>query len=311
MEYKDYYKILGVSKNATQAEIKKSYRKLALKHHPDKNKGNKESEEKFKAISEANEVLSNKEKRKQYDEIGSNWKQHEYANQAGNANYSNQQGRDPRGSYSQANYEDMFGGQGGFSDFFEQFFGGNFNNYKQSGRSPQFKGQDYESKLNISLQEAYSGTSRLLTINDDQKLKINVKPGVKSGQILRVKGKGGKGSDESKSGDIFLKIEVLPDKVFKRKANNLYSDLNIDLYKAILGGKAKLQTLKGFINITIPKNTQNGKTLRLKGLGMPEYNKKDSFGDLFVKMNISIPEKLSEKEIELFKELEKIHTSKS
>ncbi|MBI9036940.1 MAG: J domain-containing protein [Bacteroidales bacterium] len=306
MEYKDYYKILGVSKNATQSEIKKAYRKLALKHHPDKNKGNKESEEKFKAISEANEVLSSPEKRKQYDEIGANWKQ-EYANRA----YSNQQGQDQRGYYSQANYDDMFGGQGGFSDFFEQFFGGNFNNYKQSGRSPQFKGQDYESQLNISLQEAYSGTSRLLNINEGQKLKINVKPGVKTGQILRVKGKGGKGSDESKSGDIFLKIEVLPDKVFKRKADNLYTDLNIDLYKAILGGKARLQTLKGFINITIPKNTQNGKTLRLKGLGMPEYNKNDSFGDLFVKMNISIPEKLSEKEIDLFKELEKIHTSKS
>ncbi len=307
MEYKDYYKILGVSKTATQDEIKKAYRKLALKHHPDKNAGNKEAEEKFKAISEANEVLSNPEKRKQYDEIGANWKQYEYANQA----RSSQQGQDQRQYYSQANYEDMFGGQGGFSDFFEQFFGGNFNNYKQSGRSAQFKGQDYESQLNITLQEAYSGTSRLLNINDGQKLKINVRPGVKTGQILRVKGKGGKGSDESKSGDIFLKIEVLPDKVFKRKGNNLYINLNVDLYKAVLGGKEKLQTLKGFINITIPKNTQNGKTLRLKGLGMPEYNKKDSFGDLFVKMNISIPEKLSDKEVELFKELEKIHVSKS
>ena len=310
MEYKDYYKILGVSKKATQDEIKKAYRKLALKHHPDKNGGNKEAEEKFKAISEANEVLSNPEKRIQYDEIGANWKQYEYANQAGNANYSNQQGRD-RGYYSQANYEDMFGGQGGFSDFFEQFFSGNFNNYKQSGRSAQFKGQDYESQLKISLQEAYSGTSRLLNINDVQQLKINIKPGVKTGQILRVKGKGGKGSDESKSGDIFLKIEVQPYKIFKRKGSNLHTNLNIDLYKAILGGKAKLQTLKGAINITIPKNTQNGKTLRLKGLGMPEYNKKDRFGDLFVKMNISIPEQLSEKEIELFKELEKIHASKS
>jgi curved DNA-binding protein len=311
MEYKDYYKILGVSKNATQNEIKKAYRKLALKHHPDKNGGNKEAEEKFKAISEANEVLSNPEKRKQYDEIGANWEQNKYANQDGNAYYSNQQGRDHSRYYSQANYEDMFGGQGGFSDFFEQFFGGNFNNYKQSGRSTQFKGQDYESQLNISLQEAYTGTSRLLNINDGQQLKINVKPGVKTGQILRVKGKGGKGSDESKSGDIFLKIEVQPDKVFKRKGNNLHTNLNIDLYKAILGGKTKLQTLKGVINITIPKNIQNGKTLRLKGLGMPEYNKKNSFGNLFVKMNISIPEKLSEKEVELFKELEKIHVSKS
>ncbi|MCD4745960.1 MAG: J domain-containing protein, partial [Bacteroidales bacterium] len=210
------------------------------------------------------------------------------------------------GGYSQVNYEDMFGGSGGFSDFFEQFFGGQYQRTSKTGKAHHFPGQDYEAQLNIDLAEAYQGTTRILNL-DEQKLKINIKPGVKNGQLLRVKGKGGKGTQGGKSGHLYLKVNIKHNNLFERKGNDLYCDVNIDIYKAILGGKENVYTLKGNINITIPKLTHNGKVLRLKGMGMPQYNKKDVFGDLYIKIKIDIPKSLSKEEMELIKKADDLH----
>lgn len=316
MEFKDYYKILGVSKDATQDEIKKKYRKLALKHHPDKNSGNKEAEEKFKAIAEAYEVLGNKDKRKKYDELGVNWKQYEqagaYAGQAGQGGYDYAQwgeGAHKAGGYSHVNYEDMFGGSGGFSDFFEQYFGGQYQRTSKARRPHPFPGQDYEAQMDIDLNEAYYGSSRILNIND-QKLKIDIKPGIKNGQLLRVKGKGGKGAHGGESGHLYLKVNIKHNNRFERKGNNLYCDLSLDFYKAILGGKISVYTFKGNMNINIPKLAQNGKVFRLKNMGMPAYNKKNVFGDLYVKIKIDIPKSLSKEELELIKKAADLNSKK-
>ncbi|MCD4788636.1 MAG: J domain-containing protein [Bacteroidales bacterium] len=311
MEYKDYYKILGVDKNATQEEIKKKYRKLALKYHPDKNQNDKSAEEKFKVIAEAYEVIGNKEKRKKYDELGANWKQYEqagaYAGKGGSDYAQWGQGAQQSGGYSQGNYEEMFGGSGGFSDFFEQFFGGQYQRTSRAEKTRRpFPGQDYESQFTVDLAEAYHGTTRILNL-DGQKLKINIKPGVKNGQLLRVKGKGGKGTQGGKSGHLYLKVNIKHNNYFERKDNDLYCDVNIDIYKAILGGKANVKTLKGNVNITIPKLSQNGKVLRLKNMGMPDYNKNDVFGNLYVKIKIDIPKYLSEAELELIKKAADLH----
>ncbi len=297
MEYKDYYKILGVSKNATQDEIKKAYRKLALKYHPDKNQGNKTAEEKFKTISEAYEVIGKAENRKKYDELGANWKQYEKAGA--------QEGFGSRhaGGTHYANYDDLFGGSGGFSDFFEAFFGGGFGG-SRSGRKTAWSspGSDYEASLEITLQQAYIGTSATLQVGDE-KLRINIKPGVKNGQILRVKGKGGKGAGGGKSGHLYLKVKISENKEFDRVGDDLHTQVDTDLYTAVLGGKQPVRTFDGTVNITLPKGTQNGKVMRLKGKGMPVYNQPGHFGDLYVKVNVVIPSNLNEKELELFQQL--------
>ena len=310
MEYKDYYKILGVDKNAPQEEIKKKYRKLAIKYHPDKNPNNKSSEEKFKAIAEAYEVIGDKEKRKKYDKLGANWKQYEQAGAyagPGGFDYAQWgQGAQQAGAYSQANYDEMFGGSGGFSDFFEQFFGRQYQRTSKTGKVRPFPGQDYEAQMDIDLTEAYHGTSRILNL-DGQKLKINIKPGVKNGQLLRVRGKGEKGTQGGQSGHLYLKVNIRHNNYFKRKGNDLYSDVNIDIYKAILGGKVSVYSFKGNKNITIPKLTQNGKVLRLKGMGMPDYNKKGVFGDIYLKIKIEIPKSISKEELELIKKAADLH----
>ena len=248
MDYKDYYKILGVDKKATQDEIKKAYRKLALKYHPDKNPGNKAAEEKFKEISEANEVLSDPEKRKKYDELGSNWKQYENAGAPGGGYY--QWGGSPGGGRSRVEYEgdlgDIFGGGAGFSDFFKQFFGGSYDTggFQSAGRGRgsrqqrSVKGQDYQAEMSITLEEAYNGVSRIINVNNE-KLKINIKPGVADGQILRVKGKGSAGQFGGQSGDLYLTIKIHPHYLFTLKDNDLYCDVPLDIYTALLGGNLK------------------------------------------------------------------------
>jgi DnaJ-class molecular chaperone with C-terminal Zn finger domain len=292
MEYKDYYKVLGVERNATQDEIKKQYRKLAVKYHPDKNPGDKSSEEKFKEISEAYQVIGNPDSRKKYDDLGANWKQ-----------YENQgfQGHGYGGEYQ--NFEG-FGNGGNFSDFFEMFFGGsggfqgfNFGGGKSRARQARpSKGENLSANLSLTLLEAYQGSQRLINIGDST-IKINIKPGVKDGQILRIKNKGYPGHNGGENGDLLLNISILNDKVYQRDGDDLSRTIDVDFYTAILGGKVTVNTMKGSINVPIKPGTQNNSVLRLKDIGMPHYGKSGN-GNLLLKVQIVIPQNLSEKERE-------------
>lgn len=302
MDFKDYYKILGVDKKATVDEIKKAYRKLALKYHPDKNPNNKAAEDKFKEINEANEVLSDPEKKKKYDELGENWNQYRQQGQpADNFDWSKwtsgQQGQS--GSYYG---EEAFGGENDFSSFFESMFGGGFSS---SRTSPTRKGQDYRAEIEVSLEDAYNGAARRIEVNG-KTLQMKLKPGIKNGQVLRIKEKGGPGKNGGPKGDIYLTIIIPPHPHFERREDDLYCDAHVDLYTAILGGKQPVATLKGNMRIDIPAGADNGKVLRLKGMGMPRFGKTNEFGDLYAKVNIQIPKNLTEKEIKLYNELAKI-----
>lgn len=301
MEYKDYYKTLGVDKNATQDQIKSAYRKLAVKYHPDKTKGDKAAEEKFKEIGEAYEVLKDPEKRKKYDQFGDQWKHYQQAGTGGGFDWSQFTGGNGGSAHYtyQGDMGDMFGG-GGFSDFFDTLFGGGF---KSSGRGTSKRGQDFEAELRITLEDAYHGSTKLFEVGSDS-IKLKIKPGIADGQKLRILGKGSKGIRGGQAGDLYIRITILPDPVFQRKGDDLYTDLNIPLYTVILGGKIKFKTFKSEVNITIPKDSQNGKILKLQGLGMPVYNKSNEFGNLYMTLKVILPQNLTEKEIKLFKELQ-------
>lgn len=308
MEYKDYYKILGVDKKASQEEIKKQYRKLARKYHPDKNPDDKASEEKFKELQEAYEVLSDKEKRSKYDTLGSNWKQYQHAGAGGGGFDFSQWANSGNGRQYRTSFDDIFGGGGGFSDFFQSFFGGGqsqgggFGRGQRQGGFRQMKGQNYEADIRLSLTDAYHGTSTVLNV-DNRKIKINLKPGVKDGQTLRVKGKGAASQSGGENGDLLLKISVSNNTNFRLEENDLHLNVDVDLYKAILGGKISVNAFSGPINLNIPPETPNGKVLRLKGKGMPIYGKTGLFGDLYLKINVVLPKKLSPEEISLFEKL--------
>jgi curved DNA-binding protein len=314
MNYRDYYQTLGVSKTATQDEIKKAYRKLAVKYHPDKNQGDPKAEERFKEISEANEVLSDPEKRKKYDKLGANWKQYENAG-AGNYQYSGRQGSSPGGEsfYYEGDFGDLFGeagGDSGFSDFFNAYFGG--GSRKQGGysrRSQSFKGKDLHADLELSLSEAWHGTTRIIDTGQE-KLRIKIKPGAYEGQELRLKGKGTPGMNGGPKGDIFIKIKIIPDNNYQIEGNDLIRQADIDIYTAVLGGNIEVETLAGKLNIAVPKGSQNGSKLRLRGKGMPLYGKSDQFGDLYIRLNVTVPKNLSSEEQSLFERLKEIHDNK-
>lgn len=301
MEYKDYYKILGVDKKASQAEIKKAYRGLAKKYHPDKNKDNAQAEEKFKDISEAYEVLGDEEKRNQYDHLGSNWRQFQ---QQGPARGQAQ------GGYSQSDFQDIFGGGGGFSDFFEQFFGGGAGGGfgGQQGRQP--KGQDYQADMEITLHEAFTGTSRLLNVNSQQ-LRITTKPGVADGQVLRIKGKGAPGPAGGHPGDLYINIHIKPDPSYERHGDDLTTVVKLDMFTAILGGDAHVNTLEGALKLKIPAGTQSGKKLRLRGKGMPTYGQANQYGDLYVHIRVTLPTSLSPEERALLEKMRDINKAKA
>ena len=307
MEYKDYYKILGVEKNATKDDIKKVYRKLAKKYHPDKNPGDKASEEKFKEVTEANEVLSDPEKRKKYDQLGSNWKQYQNAGPDANYGYRNYQpGGQGDGTHVSGNFDELFGNVGGFSDFFESFFGGSPNQSKQS--RPR-KGNDHEASLSISLEEAHTGTEKEFIL-DSKKIRLKITPGIEHGKRLRLKHQGSPGAAGGEKGDLYINIKIDDHTQFVRKGNDLHCNLDVDLYTAVLGGKKNLTTLDGkTINVNIPQGTDSGSTLRIKGMGMHYSGDTNSRGDLFVNVNVKIPKHLSSKETELFKELSLIRNT--
>lgn len=314
MEYKDYYKILGVDKNATPKDIKKAYRKLAAKYHPDKNPNDKTAEAKFKEINEANEVLNNPDKREKYDTLGANWQAY---NQAGGdwKQYANQQqGGNRRTYYYEGDPSEFVGHDGsGFSSFFDAFFRGSrgssgFGRGQSARGGGSFQGGDIEAELPITLFEAYEGSKRTFEVNG-QKLRITVKPGSYDGQKLKIKGKGQRGVNGGSPGDLYIVLRVQNDVRFQRKGNDLTTKKSIDLYTALLGGKIEIPTINSIIKMNVPKSTQDGKTLRLKGKGMPVYNSK-SFGDLLVQIEVVLPKSLTKEEEELFKRLQTLATQK-
>lgn len=307
MDYKDYYKILGVSKDASAKDIKKAYRKLAAKHHPDKNPDDKTSEEKFKEINEANEVLSNAEKREKYDTLGSNW--NAYQNTGDDwRDYANQsnQGQRGRNAYSyQGDPSDMFGqgGQGGedFSSFFETFFGAGGRSAR--GQRPTHAGGDTQAEMPITLLEAYKGSKRTFEIHNE-KLRITIKPGSYDGLQLKIKGKGQQGAQGGPRGDLYIILRIQPDARFQRRNDDLIYTASVDIYTAILGGKIDVPTLTSTLKVTVPKGSETGKTLRLKGKGMPKYGTPSIHGDLLVKLNVTFPKDLTKEEEDLFKKLQ-------
>jgi curved DNA-binding protein len=306
MTYKDYYKDLGVDKTATTIEIRKAYRSLANKYHPDKNKGDKSAEEKFKVINEANEVLSDPVKRKKYDQFGADWKHYEEAGaQPGGFDWSKyssgQRGQTNRTGTQDSN--NMFGDEG-VNDLFEMLFGQR-SGQRKGRRNSVIKGEDLEAETTLSLEEVFEGTTRLIQLNN-QTIKVTIKPGVKDHQKLRIAGKGGNGIGGGPNGDLYLTIKIAPHPEIQRIGNDLYREIPVDLYTAVLGGKTQIKTVKGKVTVNIPKGTTNGKELRLRGLGMPIYAKKNEFGNLLVKIAIVLPENLSDEEIGLFEKLESL-----
>lgn len=290
MKFTDYYQILGVPKTATAEEIKKAYRKMTMKYHPDKMPGDREAEEKFKAINEANEVLSDPEKRKKYDQLGQNWKQ--YENQAG-GNY-----RQHRGGYTyEGDASEFFGGEGQFSDFFESFFG---RGYGQQSSGPR-KGGDYQAEVDITLEEAYHGTTRLMDVNGEN-IRMKFK-GVREGQTLRVRGKGAPGSNGGTRGDILVTVHIPEKSGFERKGDDLYMEAPVGVFTAIAGGKVNVQTLGDPVRLVIPKGTDSGKMLRVKGKGMPRFGKEGEYGDLYVKVKLIVPKDLSAEELDTLKNI--------
>jgi curved DNA-binding protein len=275
MEFKDYYKILGVEKTATKDEISKAFRKLAVKYHPDKNPNNKAAEEKFKEITEANEVLSDPEKRKKYDALGANWRQHQSSGGGFEDFFSQYRGGRQGGTTYEfsGDFGDLFGGMGGgFSDFFESFFGGRGRQTRSGFGSEGFQNQptgvDVEADLHISLEEAFNGSERQVNV-DGKKLKIKINPGTSDGQKLRLKGLGRSSIQGGTKGDLFLNIHILQHPFYEIKDGELFYNLDVDLYTTLLGGKEEIKTLDGkIISINIPEGTESEKILRLKKLGL-------------------------------------------
>jgi curved DNA-binding protein len=310
MEFKDYYKILGVEKDATQEEIKKAYRKLALKYHPDRNPDNKQAEEKFKEITEANEVLSDPEKRKKYDQLGANWKYYQQPGTGGPGMddfFSQFGGTGGRSSYQYSgDLGDLFGNIGGFSDFFESFFGGRGAGSRSGAYSAAQKGQDYEANLNLTLEEVFNGVDRQITV-DGKTLKVKIEQGTRDKTKLRLRGMGSPGTHGGEKGDLYLNIHVIDHPFYEVKEDDLYYNLDVDLYTAVLGGNVQIQTLDHKkLNIVIPPETDNGKLLKLRGQGIMKKDNKNKRGDLFIRIIVQIPKHLSKEEKELFNKLSQL-----
>lgn len=301
MEYKDYYQILGVDKSASKEEIKRKYKKLARKYHPDVNPGNKEAEDKFKAINEAHEVLSDDEKRKKYDVLGADWQRYEQSGGAGGFNWEQyaQGGRTRSQHYSGTGFDES-----DFSDFFSSIFG-DMGSSRSRHRSMASKGRDYSAELTLTMEEAYRGVQKTITVNN-KNLRITIKPGVEDGQTIRLKGSGGPGINGGENGDLYITLRLAADPRYTRQGSGLYVDAQVPVYKAALGGDALVHYPDGQVKITIKPGTQNGTLLRLKGKGFPVYNQPGQHGDLYVRVNLQLPQNLTEQEKSLFRQLAQI-----
>jgi curved DNA-binding protein len=313
MEYKDYYKVLGVDRKASEEEIKKAYRKMAMKFHPDRNQGDKQAEEKFKEINEAHQVLSDPEKRARYDQLGdsyAHWQQRGGA--PGGFNWDDWYTQTPRGNVrvDVGNLEDLFGGGGlgDFSEFFRRIFGGmggvsGFDTSMRGQAQRSYAPADVQHELEISLYEAFHGTSRRIEV-DGRRLEVKIPRGARSGTKVRVAN--AFKSLDGQTSDLYLVVKVADDPNFERKGNDLYSEAAVDLYKAVLGGEVSVRTLTGNVMLTIPQGTQPGQSIRLAGQGMPAIKNADQRGDLFVRVKVKIPKNLTPEQRELFSKLEQI-----
>ena len=306
MDFVDYYKTLGVTKNASAEDIKKAYRKLARKYHPDVNPNDKEANKKFQQINEANEVLSDPEKRKKYDQYGENWKhadQYEQARQQQSRQGSSGGfGGFGGGDFGGGEYTYSSEDEGAFSDFFESLFGRSAGG---SRRQAKYRGQDYNAELQLSLTDAYTTHKQTLTING-KNVRITIPAGVENGQVIKLKGYGSPGVNGGPAGDLYITFVIKNDTNLKREGNDLHKTEDIDLYTALLGGEKTIDTLSGKIKLKVNPETQNGTKIRLKGKGFPVYKKEGQFGDLYITWNIKLPVNLTQKQKELFTELSKL-----
>lgn len=293
MAFIDYYKILDIAKNASEKDIKKAYRKLARKHHPDLNPNDKVAEQKFKEINEANEVLSHPENRKKYDAYGEHW---EHADEYEKAKQQKQYQRSPGNQHGGYSEED-------FSDFFGSMFGGRSS--QSSGQHTKFRGQDFNAQLQLNLKDVYAAHKQTLTVNN-KNIRITIPAGVENGQIIKIKGHGGKGVNGGPNGDLLIEFSILNKTQFKRDGDHLYASADLDLYTALLGGDITVNTFDGQVKLTVKPETQNGTKVKLKGKGFPKYKKEGQYGDLFITYNLKTPTKLTAKEKELFSELSKL-----
>lgn len=312
MAYIDYYKVLGVNKNATQDDIKKAFRKLARKYHPDLNPNDPSAKDKFQEINEANEVLSDPEKRKKYDEYGEHWKhadefekqKQQYGGAGGFGGFGGFGGSggggfgtDSDGTYRYSGTGD--GGFGGFSDFFEELFG---HRGGGGGRNAGFRGQDYNAELQLSLREAAATHKQVLNVNG-KNIRITVPAGIANGQTIKLRGHGAPGVNDGPAGDLYITFVIPDDPVFKRLGNDLYITAPLNLYTAVLGGEETVDTLNGKVKLKVKPETQNGTKVRLKGKGFPVYKEEGKFGDLIITYNVTIPTNLTEHQKELFRQL--------
>ena len=320
MEYKDYYEILGVNRDADEKEIKRAFRRLAREYHPDVNPGDAGAEERFKEINEAYEVLSDSEKRSKYDRLGSEWSRWQQAGgRPGDFDWSQWAGgaAGPGGQRVHVRYgtaedlEDLFGGASPFSDFFSQIFGGmgggtapggfNYHVGRQGRVRPQ-RGQDYEQEVEIGLREVHQGATRILQ-KDGRRLEVKIPPGAHDGTRIRMAGEGGPGAADGPAGDLYLRVKVSPDPQFERRGDDLHVTVPVDLYTLVLGGTAEVPTLSSPVMLTVPAGTQNGRVFRLRGKGLPRLRESDQYGDLYARLEVQLPTDLSPRQQELFEEL--------
>ena len=300
MAYIDYYNILGVSKDASQDDIKKAYKKLARKYHPDLNPNDPTAQRKFQEINEANEVLSDPEKRKKYDQYGENWKHADEFN-AQQQQYGTNFGQNFSNDGTTYTSWSTSGDTEGFSDFFESLFGSRGKRKRSYG----YRGQDYTAELHLTLQDAYETHKQILTVNG-KKLRITVPAGVANGQTIKLAGQGGEGMNGGPAGDLYITFVIDDDARFHREGVDLYVTAPLDLYTAILGGETIIETMSGKVKLKVAPGTQNNTKVRLKGKGFPVYKQEGSFGDLIVTYSIDIPTHLSEEQKELFRKIQSL-----